>query len=126
MLIGAVNTPAELSVVRMTGLHDPSMASKYASVDSPVITKYPVLLDAMKEADKRYEEFLFFCPNGSCGPVASPQPYDRPLPVFKISADVANAIISDPNLNFEKKSPELYATNIRLGNAVYSISITGL
>ncbi len=99
------------------------------SVGLQVVSKYPILQNAISEADKRFEEAQAAYKNVPAG--ATIQLAVQPNYTVKISADLARDIVSEPELKFSQLPtsyghPDLksYGTSIRVGNAVYSIGIT--
>jgi hypothetical protein len=117
----AATSSPELYVTRHAGFSDPTIAAEVTTIDNQTVTKYPMLQTAMKYADSQYEVFIENCSHGCSA--YSVQPWDKPLPTFHISGDIANAILNEPSFGF-KIDHGIYLAHIKFNDGLYVISVT--
>ena len=117
-----VNGNVTFDIVRLHTI-DKLTLSSFQTTDNQTIAKYPILQTPMKKADERYNLFLTMCSSGTCSSeIGWTTTLNGSPPKYQISADSANAMIGDPDLNFHEEY-HLYITDLKVGNGVYSIVI---
>ena len=122
----ATDVYASLYVNRPTSFDQTTVMTKFPVGDRTVISKYPILQDAMKVADERYQEWVAACVPHGCPGLYSVQPWDLSLPTYHISSQFANALINDNNLHLHHhfSHPDVYDSDIRVDNGGYYIQVT--
>ena len=112
-----------LYVIRIDGLSNPSIESKSSVIDNQTIGEYPTLQNLIQQADVKYEKLSTI--NYGHGEMPS-EPVQSPSASVCISNDLANSIINNVSLHFQKDDSTTYHSYFKIGNAVYSAQISGV